>query len=151
MLRWIFKLFMIGLVGVIGYGTYDLYRGGFFNMPDMPTGSYAFSFTGGFRGIVLDAEASEKIGADMPKFWRTIYLANPDRNYLGVPMDVAPWMSTAWSTCILPSEEARIYFDENMPDHWKEKLTYARFDAVCSVEVDGKNVLRGLLYSVPKL
>ena len=60
-------------------------------------------------------------------------------------------MTKAWSICTAPTDEERAYFQDNLPDEWDQHLEFARFDAVCVVEVDSKKVLRGLVYSVPKL
>lgn len=151
MVKWIFKLFLIGIVVVVGYTTIQTYRKGYFSIPDMPDGSYAFSFNGSMRGIVLDVEASVPSTASNPKFLRRIFFANPDRRYFGIPFQVAPWIENAWSICAPPSEGARAGFERAMPDNLKQTLEYARLDAVCRVDVDGEEVLRGLLYSVPKL
>lgn len=151
MVRWIFRLVLIGVLVVVGYGTFQTWRKGYFNIPDMPDGSYVFSFKSGMRGIILDAEVSNPFAPDQPKILRTLVLADPDRSYFGMAFKVAPWIVNAWSTCALPSDEERIYFQERMPEDVKLQLEHARFDAVCVVDVDGVEVLRGLVYSVPKL
>ena len=151
MVKWIFRLFLLAVVVTAGSTTYDAYVRGYFDIPEMPDGAYQFSFKHGMRGIVLNAAVSDQSVGSQPKFLRRMDMANPDRRYFGVPFDVAPWMVNAWSTCTAPDAEAVAYFKETMPVGYKQKLEYARFDAVCVVDVDSEKVLRGLLYSVPKL
>ena len=150
MIKGFFKLLLIGVIGILGYAVFQAYQKGYFSMPDMPEGSYAYSRKDGMRGIILNAEVSDPI-TDMPNFFRRINLANPSRRYFGVPLVVAPWLEDVWSICISPSEDERVEFQQSMPDEIRQDLAYARFDAVCRIDVDGEKVLRGLLYSIPKL
>jgi hypothetical protein len=151
MLRWILRVLLIGVIGIAGYTAFETYKKGYFSIPDIPDGSYVFSFKSGMRGIVLDADVSDPSVADMPMFLRRINFANPDRIYFGVPADLAPWIAGAWSICTSPSEEERISFAASFSEDLEQKLAHARFDAVCRIDVDGEEVVRGLLYSVPKL
>lgn len=151
MVKWIFRLLLISIVGLFGYVIFESYQKGYFSIPDMPDGSYVFSYKSGMRGIVLDAEVLDPSIADMPQFFRRIAFANPERSYFAVPFQVAPWMQTAWSTCTAPTEEERVGYAEGMPEDLKQNLAYSRFEAVCRITVDGEVVVRGLLYSVPKL
>ena len=150
MIKRVLKLLLIGVIGFFGYAGFQAYQKGYFSMPDMPEGSYAYSRKGGMRGIILNAEVSDPI-TDMPKFFRRINLANPDRRYFSVPFVVTPWLEDVWSICISPSEDERVRFQQSMSDELKQDLAYARFDAICRIDVEGEIVLRGLLYSVPKL
>ena len=150
MIKWFLRLLLIGVVGIFGVGMFDIYEKGYFNIPDLPEGSYIFSKGNGMRGIVLDAEVSDPTES-MPKFFRQIGIANPDRRYIAIPVDVAPWFEDAWSICKSPSADERAGFERSMPEELRRNLANARFDAVCRIDVDGKDVLRGLLYSVPKL
>lgn len=150
MIKGFLKLLLIGVIGFLGYGAFQAYQKGYFSMPDMPEGSYAYSRKGGMRGIILDAEVSAPI-TTMPQFFRRINLANPDRRYFGIPFVVTPWLEDVWSICAPPSEDERVGFQQSMSDELKQDLAYARFDAVCRIDVEGEIVLRGLLYSVPKL
>jgi hypothetical protein len=150
MIKWIWRLLIIGIVGTIGVAGFQAHQKGYFNLPNMPEGAYAFSTKNGLRGIVLNAEVSKPI-VDMPKFFRRLNLANPDRIYLGVTSDVAPWFKDAWSICSSPSEDERVGYQQSLPVELQTELANARFDAVCRIDVDGKEVLRGLLYSVPRL
>jgi len=116
----------------------------------MPEGSYVISTRSGFRGIVLDADVSKPI-EDMPNFFRRLNLASPDRRYLSIPFDVAPWFKDAWSICTSPSEKERDGLLGSMPEELKKSLWNARLDAVCRIDVDGEEVLRGMIFSVPNL
>lgn len=150
MIKGILKLLLIGVIGFLGFAAFQSYQKGYFSMPYMPEGSYAYSRKDGMRGIILNAEVSDPM-TDMPKFFRRIVLANPHRRYFDVPFVVAPWLEDVWSICISPSEDERVEFQQSMSEELKKSLAYARFDAVCRIDVDGEEVLRGLLYSVPKL
>lgn len=151
-MKWRFRLIVLGLLGLGGYTSYDLYRGGLFEIPDMPMGAYQVSFNNGLRGVVEGVQVSDPIDSGSPKMFRRLASANPDRKYLGIPLDVAPWFQKAWSTCTPPTDDERTYIETNMPEDMKSDLQGARFDAVCYIEIDGEErILRGLLYSVPKV
>ena len=149
---WITKLVVLGVVGYCGYAAYDLDRGGYFDLPELPAGAYTASFKNGLRGIILDVDVSNRKIADRHPVFRRIFDANPERKYLGIPMDVAPWFEDAWSTCIAPTEEIHTYVDSQMPEEWKVQLQGARLDAFCYIDVDDqKRIIRGVIYSVPRL
>lgn len=151
-MRWIVRLLVVSVLGYTGYSVYDLYRGGFFSLPDLPSGAYTVSFKSGFRGIVQGIEVSNPSGADAPALLRQLAPANPDRNYLGFPMEVAPWFEEVWSTCKPPTDEERAYIETSMPDDMKRRVQGARLDALCYIETDdNQRILRGLLYSIPKV
>ncbi|WP_146036478.1 hypothetical protein [Pseudotabrizicola formosa] len=119
-------------------------------MPEITPNDYAFSFAG-FRGIVVNANVSEPIDEYIPDAYRRLSFANKDRRYFGVPFEVQEWMKDAWSFCVSPTDEERVYYDNAMPENIKSQLEFSQFEAVCSLDVDGSKVVRGLLYSVPKL
>jgi hypothetical protein len=149
---WITKLVVLGLAGYSGYGLYDLQRGGYFDLPELPAGAYTASFKSGLRGIILDAEVSKSEIANYPAIFRRLSSANPERKYLGVPFDVAPWFEDVWSTCIAPTDEIRAAVEGNTPEQWKVQLQGARLDAFCYIEVDDQQrISRGVVYSVPRL
>lgn len=149
---WVSKIIVLGVVGYVGVGAYGLYKGGYFDLPEVPDGAYPISFKSGLRGIVLDAEVSEARYANMPAFFRRLSYANPDRRYFGMPYDVSPWFEDAWSTCIAPTEVEREQISASMPDETKRKMVGARLDALCYIEADGgQRIARGLIYSVPDL
>lgn len=149
---WITKLVVLGVVGYCGYAAYDLQRGGYFDLPEMPAGAYSISFANGLRGIVLNADVPDKGILDRPAIFRRLSHADPKRKYLGIPMTVASWFEDVWSTCIPPTDEIRNYVDESMPDEMKAQLQGTRFDAFCYIDVDGQQrIARGVIYSVPRL
>jgi hypothetical protein len=149
--KWILRLVLIGVVSFVGYVVYDSYRGGFFSLPDIPDGQYPISFSSGLRAILVDPEVSDPSVGTAPKFFRRLTMANKDRRYLGIPFEVAPWFQDAWSICTAPTDEERTFFLEKMPSDLKAKFGNSRLDGVCRLEIDGKQVLRGLVYSVPHL
>jgi hypothetical protein len=116
----------------------------------LPDGAYTLSFKSGLRAIVLDAEVSDDSWDDAPKFARSLSFANPDRNYLGFPLEVQPWFEDAWSLCKAPTEE-EVAMLEQMPDDFKRRVENARFESVCRIDVDGTKIMRGLIFSVPQL
>ena len=138
------------VLGLLGWDAFNLYRGGFFSMPDLPEGAYAFSFKNGMRGIVLDAEVAVPLDGHL-EIYRRITSANPDRKYLSVGMDVPTWFKDAWSTCKVLSAEEVAQIKKDIPSLMTKDLATARLDAMCSVEADGKKILRGFLFSVPRL
>jgi hypothetical protein len=153
---WVSKSILVGFLGFVGLGAYELHGYGYFDLPDLPEGAYTLSFANGFRGIVLDADVPDSTFATGPKIFRRLSYADPDRRYIGIPFDVAAWFEDTWSTCSKPTDEEREQISammSKMPE-WKEiqkDLVGARFDAVCSIEVDGKErIARGFIYSVPK-
>ena len=150
MFKWVLRLFLIGIVGFLGIAAFQSYQKGYFSIPDMPEGAYVISTRSGFRGIVLDAKVSDPI-VDMHKFFRRLNLANPDRRYLSIPFDVAPWFKDVWSICNSPLEREREELQNSMPAELKKTLRNARLDAVCRFDVDGEEVLRGMIFSVPNL
>lgn len=149
---WITKLIVLGVVGYGGYAAYDLHRGGYFSLPELPAGAYTVSFKSGLRGIVLDANVPDSSHADRPAIFRRLSDADPERRYLGIPFDVAPWFKDAWSTCEKPTDEEMEQISASMPEETKRELVGARLDALCYIEVDGEErIARGLVYSVPNL
>lgn len=149
---WKTKLIILGVVGYAAYGAYDYYKAGYFELPELADGSYHLSFKNGFRAIMLDAEVSDSSNAAGPAVLRDLGRANPDRKYLGVPSDVPPWFEDVWSTCANASNDDRTFYEKSMPETIKRDLVGARLDGICTIEVeDGEKLLRGLIYSVPRL
>jgi hypothetical protein len=121
-----------------------------FSLPELPDGAYTLSFENGFRAIVLEADVPDKVGDDAPKYLRSLGIANRERKYLGVPLEVQPWFKEAWSWCKRPTPE-EIADLLGMPEDIRRKVENARFEAVCRIDVDGKEIVRGLIFSVPRL
>jgi len=148
--RWIVGGILIGFVGYVAYGAYDFYRGGFFSLPDLPYGAYPISFANGFRAIVIDPDGVDPLMDDAMKYFRRLSFANRERRYLGFPIEVQPWFKDAWSWCTLPTATEMAVI-ESMPEDFRRRVENARFDAVCKIEIDGKSVDRGWIFSVPRL
>lgn len=149
---WVSKVIGLGFAGYVAYGLYDTYRAGYFSLPELPDGAYTVSFANGMRGIVLDAQVGDNILKTGPAIFRRLSLANRDRKYLGIPMDVAPWFEEAWSTCISPTGLDAEQVTASLPEETRKQLRGARLEAICYIEVDSEQVIpRGLIYSVPNL
>lgn len=151
MLRWIARTVVVGIVGYLGLLVYEYNRLGLFSMPDLPQGAYFVSFKNGLRGIVLDADVPEASTGDGPKFLRSLSVENRERKYLGIPSDVPPWFVDAWSICEAPTDQERGAIIESLPSDLRQSLGNARFEATCRIDVDGEPLLRGLVFSVPRL
>jgi hypothetical protein len=102
------------------------------------------------RAIVLDAAVEKSDMGDDPQFFRRLRAASPDRQFLGYPIEVEPWFQDAWSWCVAPSVEEKKW-QETWPEDLRQKVQNARFDAVCTIDVDGKKIVRGVIFSVPRL
>ena len=150
MKKWANRIFLLFVLGYASFWIYTSYRGGLFSLPKLPYGAYFLSFENGLRAIVLDAEGKDQTFDDAPRFLRSLSIANRDRKYLGIPIDVQPWFKDAWSWCKSPTAEEIVEL-ERMPDDFKRTVENARFEAVCKIEVDGSDVVRGLIFSVPRL
>lgn len=143
-------LICLALLGGAGYFTYDFFRAGNWSLPELPDGAYTLSFKNGFRAIVLDADVPDTSKADAPRYFRSLGVANRERRYFGVPFEVQPWFRDAWSWCEKPTEEEKAEIAK-MPAHFQKSVELARFEAVCRIYVDDKSVVRGLVFSVPRL
>ena len=144
-----FQLVGVLVAGCIAFFAYDSYVGGYFSVPELPERAYLISFKTGLRAIVLDVEATDRSLESAPKFFRRLALANPNRKYLGVALEVQPWFEKAWSWCTKPTPDDIKSFS-NMPLEFKARFEAAKFEAVCRVKSDGKEIIRGLIFSVEK-
>lgn len=129
MLKWgILSVILMGL-GYTAYQSYDAYKGGYFTRPEMPEGAFSLSYKSGLRGILVD----------VPEEKRT-------RRYLGIPLKVPFYLQDTWSWCYPPTKEYAAQVDDFMADRdWPGQ----RFEALCKIMVDGKEVERGIIISVP--
>ena len=128
MLKWFLRLLVLGAFGFGGYVAYDYYRAGLHTRPRMPEGAFSLSFKSGLKAIMVE----------LPD-------ARSTRRYLGYPFEVPFYLEEAWSFCTSPTEEDSAAFKREHPDRPGERL-----EANCSVEVDGENVKRGFVVTVPK-
>ncbi len=150
MWKWTIRLIAAFIVGSVGLVVFEEYRAGYFSRPDIPDGAYPLSFSNGLRSILLDAEVNKPPTTNSSKFYRRFSYVY-SRNYIGVPFEVAPWFEDAWSFCLAPTEDEVLGYEQTMPDELRHLLNGARFEAVCRLDIDGTEVVRGLVYSVPKL
>lgn len=156
MLKWIWRGIVIAFLGYVGFATYDLQRSGYFSLPDLADDEYPISFRNGFRAIVSMPEDLRRPERPLaPKLFRRLAWEYSERRYLGIPVDVPSWLKHAWSKCIAGDEaenaKVQAQIEAAMPEKLRNDLFGARLDAVCGVEVDGNYVLRGYIYSVPRL
>lgn len=152
MKRWIVRIVFLGILSFASLWAYNFYRAGYLSLPDLPDGAYTLSYKNGFRAIITDANISDPrpLGYEGPKYFRSLNAANPERKYLGVPFNVQSWFEGAWSWCKSPTNQEKE--DLNlMPDDFKRQVANARFEAVCRISVDDSEVVRGLIFSVPRL
>lgn len=131
MLRWLGRLVVVGIIGVIGYAAYDYYMAGLHTRPQMPDGAFSISYKNGMRAIIVGVPNEEE-----------------NRRYLGFAMDVPYYVRDAWSFCHPPTEEeapqvAQFLEERDMPG--------MRFEAVCKITVDEDVLVSGLITSVPRL
>ncbi|WP_155947218.1 hypothetical protein [Pseudorhodobacter ferrugineus] len=150
MKRWGLRIVGIAVASYIALYAYSFYRSGYPSLPDLPDGAYTLSFKSGFRAIILDAEVPEQNGYNPPKYFRYLSVANRKRRYFGVPLEVQPWFKDAWSWCKTPTEN-EVAELQSLPDDLRRRVENARFEAVCRLDVDGTEILRGLVFSVPRL
>lgn len=151
MIRWFSRIAGILFVLMIGVFSVEYFQKGYFKIPDMPEGSYVFSNAKtGFRGVVLNPEVSHPIRSG-PKMLRTLTAANFERRYIPIEANVPTFFKTSWSVCKAPSPQEKKQVRGSMPVELSQQLASARFDSVCRINVDGTEVVRGWLFSVPRL
>jgi len=155
MLKWIWRAFVLATLGYIGFATYDLHRAGYFSLPELADNEYPISFRSGFRAIVTVPEDLRQV-SPVPKLFRRLAMETPDRQYLGLPVDVPVWLEDKWSKCISgdEAENARVkaQVEASMSEKLRNDLIGARLDAICGFELeDGSLRTRGYIYSIPRL
>lgn len=126
MWKWVI---LVIILGGGGYMAYDSYMAGHHTRPEMPEGAFSLSYKNGLRGILVDVPNEKET-----------------RRYLGVPMEVPFYLKDSWSWCRPPTEEEGPQVAQFMAERdWPGQ----RFEAVCKITVDGAEVVRGLIISVP--
>ena len=155
MKKWIWRAIVLTILGYVGFAAYDLKRRGYFSLPELADNEYPISFTSGFRAIVPLPEDLRQM-TPTPKLFRRLAMESPDRQYLGVPVDVPDWMQDKWSRCVVGSEaenaDVKKQIELTMPEKLRSDLIGARLDAVCGFAMDdGTMRLRGYIYSIPRL
>ena len=127
------KVIVISLVAIIGHFAYegyrDYYKLGLDTRPEMPPGAFSMSFKSGLRAILVGVPNERDT-----------------RRYFGFPAEVPFYLEDAWSFCTPPTEEYAAEFLAKRGNNPGE-----RFEAVCRIQVDDDEVVRGVITSVPKL
>ena len=130
MIKWLFKLVGIGVVGFIGYVIYDYYKAGLLTRPPMPKGAFSLSFKAGLRGIMLDTKDERRT-----------------RRYIALPRaDVPDWFKESWSYCTPQTEEERVFLLERL-----EQGPGMRLDGVCTLDADGDVITTGYIFTIPDI
>jgi hypothetical protein len=117
------------VVCILGWGFYDAYKAGWHTRPLMPEGAFSLSYKSGFRAILVDIP-NEKA----------------TRRYLGHPADVPFYLEEAWSYCSPPSAAYLADFNKS-----QNLGPGQRLEALCWIDVEGEEVFRGMVLTVPKL
>ena len=125
------RIVLIVILAFGGYAAYDYYTAGLHTRPEMPEGAFSRSFKNGLRAIFVD----------MPDERET-------RRYFGFPSEVPFYLKDSWSWCSPPTKQERALAAPFMA---KRDWPGQRFDAVCKVTVEGKEVIRGLIVTVPRV
>lgn len=155
MMKWIWRAIALAVLGSVGFAAYDLHRAGYFSLPDLADNEYPISFRSGFRALVPLPEDLRQV-SPVPKLFRRLAIETPDRQYLGIPVDVPSWLEDKWSRCISGDEaenaKVKAQIEASMPEKLRNDLIGARLDAVCGFDLeDGSLRPRGYIYSIPKL
>lgn len=151
MFKWLFRILLIGVLGFVGLAVFDSYRAGYFHLPDVPEGALLISYKNGFRAMVVGLEVDDQTVAERPPFFRRLNQADRNRKYLGFPAEVPSWFEGAWSTCEPATDAEREELYRSFSDDVKRSAAGARIDAICTLDVDGQKMLRGIILSVPAL
>ncbi len=150
MAKWGLRLFTITIVGGIAWFGFQTHRAGYFNLPEFDENSYAISFKNGLRAIVVDPDIT-KPTSKQPDFFRRLSVVDRKRRYRSFAFEVPEWFEDAWAFCEKPTREEREWIEAGMPQEISAIFVGARLDAFCVLEVDGKKIPRGLIYSIPRL
>ena len=123
---WGKRIIIAALIVGAGYVAYDYFGGGFHTRPPMPEGAFSLSFKNGLRAILVGVPDERA-----------------ERKYLGVPVEVPSWYEHAWSFCTAPSADEKAKSENLGPG--------SRLEAICRIKADQDEIVRGAIYSVPKL
>lgn len=125
------RIVLIVILAFGGYVAYDTYMAGYHTRPKMPEGAFSLSYKSGLRGILVNVPEEKET-----------------RRYLGVPMEVPFYLKDSWSWCSPPTKEESARAAQSMAERdWPGQ----RLDAVCKITVEGKEIVRGLIITVPKV
>ncbi len=130
MVKKLLAIIAVIVAGYFGYVTYNMYRAGYFDVPELASNDFVLSFKSGFRGVLRD----------MPD-------ERPARRYLASSASNVPtWFQETWSECRLPVEEERAAFEQRV-----DLGPGGRLEAICEIDADGDIFVRGWFASVPNL
>lgn len=151
MWKWIGRILSVLIAVSIGMSAFSFYRAGYYTMPALKDGEYPISFKNSFRGIVVNPIVSKPHAMKDLVYLRRLTNASPERKYVGVPYEVPSWFEDAWSYCEKPAEGETEALLNSMPEDMRRNFTGARLDAICIIESDENRILRGAVFSVPRL
>jgi len=126
--KWVGRISGAAIIGFVSYGGYVYFADGYHSRPELPAGAISFSFNSGLRAIATGIPEERH-----------------KRRYLGVPFDVPDAAKSLWSTCKPPTDEEAAFVREQI-----DMGPPARLDAICIVEVEGKPLTRGAIFSAPR-
>jgi len=125
------RLVLIVILAFGGYVAYDSYMAGYLTRPKMPEGAFSLSYKNGLRGILTNVPDERET-----------------RRYLAFPMEVPFYLKDSWSWCSPPTKEESARSVQFMKERdWPGQ----RLDVVCKITVEGKEIVRGIIISVPKV
>lgn len=131
MWKWLNRIGLIALLAFGGYVAYDSYMAGYLTRPKMPEGAFSLSYKSGLRGILVNVPEERET-----------------RRYIGFPAEVPFYLKDAWSWCYPPTKEDSAPAAQFMAARdWPGQ----RLDAVCKITVEGKEIVRGVIVSVPRV
>ena len=126
------KIFIFAVLCGGGWFAYDYYKAGLYKRPDMPEGAFSLSFAGGFRGIME--------GVPDERFTRRYRAHSPN--------DLPEYLKEAWAFC-KPQDET--WVDAYFAQRGRGRDPGEKFVGLCTIDVEGETVVRGVITSVPDL
>lgn len=145
--RW---LVLIIILGFLGLGLRDTYRGGYFSLPPLTDDQYPISFKSGLRAIVTVEDLREN-SLVAPKIIRRLSHIFPDLRFFGVTYDVEFWLKGVWSNCRIPTESEVAELRASLPEKTQRNMLRATLSWICFIDVNGDQVFRGVIFTAPRL
>ena len=130
MMKWLFRVICVGVVGFIGFVIYDCYSARLHTRPPMPKGAFSLSFKAGPRVIMLEAEDERKTR----------------RYVVRRRTDVPHWYKDSWSHCTPPTEADRAFLIEKL-----KPAPGMRLDGLCTLDADGDIITTGYIFTLPDI
>jgi hypothetical protein len=130
MVKKLLAIIAIIVAGYVGYDTYKMYRGGYFDMPELGPNDFFLSFKSGLRGVMRDIPDER-----------------PARRYIAYGANNVPtWFQDTWSECRLPAADEQAAFEQHV-----DVGPGGRLEAICEIDAEGDIFVRGWFSSVPAL